>query len=181
MKRTLLGQLRHLEVNGVGWLRARRLLLSGAKLGRRVVVEGALHFVGEGDVTIGNSVTLVRGPIATEIVTHRGSRFVLGDAATVNYGASFEAWESILIGKRCMVASHVRVTDRDRGRTAPILIEDDVWLAHGAFVGPGVTIGQGSVVAAGAVVMGDVPPGRLAIGNPARTMSLDLTGKSDKR
>jgi acetyltransferase-like isoleucine patch superfamily enzyme len=33
---------------------------------------------------------------------------------------------------------------------------------------PGVTIGEGSIVAAGAVVMSDVPPNTLVLGNPAR-------------
>ena len=35
------------------------------------------------------------------------------------------------------------------------------------FPGASITIGSGSVVAAGAVVTRDVPPGCLAIGNPA--------------
>jgi acetyltransferase-like isoleucine patch superfamily enzyme len=69
----------------------------------------------------------------------------------------------------------VRLCDRTAdGEVRPIVLGDDVWVAHGAIIGPGVTIGEGSVVAAGSVVLSDVPPRSLAIGNPARAVSLDL-------
>jgi maltose O-acetyltransferase len=64
----------------------------------------------------------------------------------------------------------VHIVDRE----APITIEDNVWLAHGAIIGPGVRIGQGSIVAAGSVIRRDIPPDSLAIGNPARVLHLDL-------
>lgn len=52
----------------------------------------------------------------------------------------------------------------------PIVIEDDVWIAAGAFIGPGVRIGRGAVVGARAVVMSDVPPWKVVAGNPARVI-----------
>ena len=42
--------------------------------------------------------------------------------------------------------------------TAPVTIEDDIWIGANATILPGVSIGQHSVVAAGAVVTKDVPP-----------------------
>lgn len=50
----------------------------------------------------------------------------------------------------------------------PIVIEDDVWIGAGAFLGPGVRIGRGSVVGARAVVTRDVPSWKVVAGNPAR-------------
>jgi maltose O-acetyltransferase len=52
----------------------------------------------------------------------------------------------------------------------PIAIGDNAWLGGGVVVCPGVTIGQDTVVGAGAVVTGDLPPGVLAVGNPARVV-----------
>jgi maltose O-acetyltransferase len=52
----------------------------------------------------------------------------------------------------------------------PIAIGDNAWLGGGVIVCPGVTIGQDTVVGAGAVVTRDLPPGVLAVGNPARVV-----------
>jgi putative colanic acid biosynthesis acetyltransferase WcaF len=63
-------------------------------------------------------------------------------------------------------ASH----DIEKGNTplifSPIIIEDQVWVAADAFIGPGVTVGQGAVVGARASVFKDVEP--WTIGNPAK-------------
>ena len=55
-------------------------------------------------------------------------------------------------------------------QTAPITIEDDVWLGGGVIVLPGVTIGAGSIIGAGSVVTKNIPPHSLAVGNPCRVL-----------
>lgn len=55
-------------------------------------------------------------------------------------------------------------------RTAPIVIEDDCWIAANSVITAGVTIGKHSVVAAGAVVTKNIPPYSIAAGNPARVI-----------
>ena len=52
--------------------------------------------------------------------------------------------------------------------TAPIIIEDQAWIAADAFVGMGVTIGQGAVVGARAAVFKNVEPWTIVGGNPAK-------------
>lgn len=54
--------------------------------------------------------------------------------------------------------------------SAPIKIEDKVWIGMDALILKGVTIGEGSVVAARCVVTKDVPPYSLVAGNPARVV-----------
>lgn len=54
--------------------------------------------------------------------------------------------------------------------TAPIVIEDKVWVAADAFIGMGVSIGEGAVVGARACVFKDIEPWTVVGGNPARTI-----------
>lgn len=53
-------------------------------------------------------------------------------------------------------------------RKCQILIQNDVWIGHGATILGGVTIHNGAVVAANAVVTKDVPPYAIVAGNPAK-------------
>ncbi|WP_120077446.1 acyltransferase [Aurantiacibacter odishensis] len=62
------------------------------------------------------------------------------------------------------------VTDQTMDE-ADVIIGNDVWLATRAIVLPGSTIGDGAIVAAGAVVKGDVPPGAIVAGSPAKIVS----------
>jgi maltose O-acetyltransferase len=112
--------------------------------------------------------------IATELACQPGASIEIGSRSIFNYGVSLEAWKSIRIGDRSMFGSMVRVCDRGKAAAGPVVIGDDVWIAHGATVEPGVTLGAGSVVSAGSTVSSHVPPGSLAIGNPARCMSLSV-------
>jgi virginiamycin A acetyltransferase len=48
------------------------------------------------------------------------------------------------------------------------IIEDDVYIGHGAFIMPGVRIGTGAVVGAEAVVTKDIPPYAVVVGSPAK-------------
>ncbi len=52
----------------------------------------------------------------------------------------------------------------------PVDIGNDVYIGHGAFLMPGVTIGTGAVVGAMAVVTKDVAPYTIVAGNPARVI-----------
>lgn len=51
-----------------------------------------------------------------------------------------------------------------------VLIGNDVWIGHGAFILPGIRIGDGAIVGANSVVTKDVPPYSIVVGNPARVV-----------
>ncbi|MGF1540456.1 MAG: acyltransferase [Pleurocapsa sp.] len=51
-----------------------------------------------------------------------------------------------------------------------IVVDDDVWLGHGAIVLDGVRIGKGAVIGSGTVVDRDIPDNAIAVGVPARVI-----------
>lgn len=55
-------------------------------------------------------------------------------------------------------------------RKASIILQNDVWVGHGATIMAGVTLHNGCVAAANAVVTKDVPPYAIVGGNPARIL-----------
>lgn len=67
-------------------------------------------------------------------------------------------------------ASHDIDSPRHELLTLPIEIQDQVWVAVDAFIGPGVKIGQGAVVGARAAVFKDVEPWTVVGGNPAKVI-----------
>ncbi|MCY1015083.1 acyltransferase [Pyxidicoccus sp. MSG2] len=164
-------------VRAVALARARWLFRSVQSVGRNVAAYGPMTVQNEGTIQLGDRLTFVGGMMPSSLVCHPGARLSIGSDTQFNYGVSLEAWESVTLGERCMFASFVRVGDRDGHRTAPIVIEDDVWVAHGAIIMPGVRVGARSVVSAGSIVTQDVPPDSLAMGNPARNMSLELVAR----
>jgi maltose O-acetyltransferase len=54
------------------------------------------------------------------------------------------------------------------GKGEPIRIEDGVWIGANATITPGVSIGFKAVIGAGSVVVNDIPPYCIAVGNPCR-------------
>ena len=76
------------------------------------------------------------------------------------------------------VTVHQGVTigiESDPNPAVPV-IEDDVVLGAGACILGGITLGRGAMIGANAVVLADVPAGRVAVGVPARILG---QGKAD--
>jgi len=104
---------------------------------------------------------------------HIGQGTEIGDRTIINVSQRIE------IGARCSISWDCDIGDSDFHQvimadgqrppvTAPVVIEDDVWIGSHCLIFKGVTIGHDSVVAAGSVVRRDVPPHSLVVGNPAR-------------
>lgn len=88
---------------------------------------------------------------------------------------------SIMIGDHCAISWDVEILDTDihsiigesgqaLPRTAPVAIEDRVWIGTRSIILKGATIGHDSVVAAGAIVTQSIPPFSICAGSPARVI-----------
>ncbi len=110
-----------------------------------------------------------------------GAQITIGAGTFVNYDCVMLDVAPITIGASCQIATCVQLltathpVDPGPRRAgwesgAPIVLGDNVWLGGGVIVCPGVSIGDDTVVGAGAVVTRDLPPGVVAVGNPARVL-----------
>ncbi len=162
----------------LGQIARARWVFRTCQVGDGVAAGGYVRVHGPGVIRLDPGTTFVGGMVPTELISHRGAVVEIGEGGMINYGVSLEAYGRITIGQRCLLASFVRLSDRAGDRLAPIVIGDDVWLAHGVIIEPGVTVGSGSVVSAGSVVTSDVPPGSLASGNPAQCSPLATPAKA---
>lgn len=109
----------------------------------------------------------------------------IGDQVYFNNGASVVAYCGIEIGDNSFIGDFVAVYDTNfhsidqahPARSAPVIIGSNVWLGRCVTVLPGSKIGDHTVVSAGSIVKGDLPPGVLAAGNPARPVKdLEVSG-----
>lgn len=162
--------------NGIARARALWAFRDASALGRSTIANGPVRVNARGGLSIGECVVFVSGVVPCELTVHAGAALAIGDECTFNYGVSIVAQRQVVVGRRCMFGSHVRISDApESGPARPVAIGDDVWVAHGAVIAPGVRIGDGAVVSAGSVVTQDVPARAMAMGNPARIMSQGLT------
>jgi maltose O-acetyltransferase len=178
----LLNELpRALKSPGLAWpvLNAQLKLRRVTRLPLSVRLWGRAFVINNGEIELGERVRIIGKTVPVELVAHHGARLTIGDGSFLNYGSSISAHSSVTIGDNCLIGNYVNVMDsdyhdlieRDRpGPSAPIIIEDDVWLGTRAIVLKGVRIGKGSAVGAGSVVTRDIPPNSLAFGVPAKVI-----------
>lgn len=145
------------------------------------------NFYGDpGKITVGKN-SHIRGRLL--IYGHEG-KICIGDWCYVGVRSEIWSMASITIGDRVLIAHNVNIHDGtahsanpverhhhfrhiiEKGHprlaaelpgvySAPVVIEDDVWISFGVTILRGVRIGRGCVIAAGSVVTCDVPPGMI--------------------
>lgn len=116
-------------------------------------------------------------------VTARNTQIVVGAGTKVNNRSKFVAeGPGIEIGRNVLIGRSTEIYDSDRHDLDParrrrgtpkmgrVVIEDGVFIGAGVRIGKGVRIGRGSVVGMGSVVVGDLPAGIVAAGNPCRVV-----------
>ena len=113
---------------------------------------------------------------------------IIGD--NVGIGARCVFLSDVTIGNKVLIAACVAflnsddhnyniigktIWDSGRGDKFKIVIEDDVWIGHGAIILSPAMIGRGSIIAAGSVVTKDVTAYSIVGGNPAKLIKSRFT------
>jgi putative colanic acid biosynthesis acetyltransferase WcaF len=100
----------------------------------------------------------------------------MGAYSCIASGVDCYCADKIIIGANTVIsqkvslytASHDITSSQHTWISAPIVIEDQVWIAAESFIMMGLTIGKGAVVGARAAVFKDVKPWTVVGGNPAK-------------
>lgn len=148
-------------------------LRAATRLGSRVRTIGRPLVENRGRLLIGDDCVFNSSMAPVELLAGEGASLEIGPGALVNFGALIAARGRVTIGRNVAVGPWSIIADTelpDEDGAKPIELGDDVWLAGRVTVLPGSRIGSGSVIAAGAVVSGEIPPGVLAGGAPARVL-----------
>lgn len=122
------------------------VVLPGAKIGRNCNI--CSHVFIENDVIIGNEVTIKNG---------------------------VQIWDGITIEDRVFIGPNVTFTNdmKPRSKIYPpeflkTVIKKGASIGANATILPGITIGENALIGAGSVLLNDVEPNSLWVGNPAR-------------
>jgi acetyltransferase-like isoleucine patch superfamily enzyme len=129
---------------------------------------------------------------ATIIVKGNNLQFRLGKCSAIGGGRFVVMGQSnkIEIGENCMLADQLEIWSTDShpiydedhhliNPSAPVIIQNDVWIGSRSAVLKGVTIGNGAIIGMNSVVTKDVPPHSVCVGNPAKVIKSNVTWKRD--
>jgi len=162
-------------------LRHAATLASTAQIESEGTIE---NFLGDPNCIIIGEKSHIRGRLLTY---GHGGKISIGAWCYVGVRTEIWSMESIEIGNRVLIshnvnihdgtahsqnaserhehyrhilrAGHPRTSEHMPGiSSAPIIIEDDVWISFGVTILKGVRIGTGSIIAANSLVAKDVPP-----------------------
>ncbi len=157
--------------------------LFGVKYGKGLKISGTVCVVNKGKITMGDNVRInsnvsscpVGGPYKTSFLTENDGEIIIGNNVGMS-GTAIVSREKVTIGNNVMLGSGTCVYDTDfhstvlsdrisvpeKGvKSAPVVIEDGVFIGARSFILKGITIGENAVIGAGSVVTKSVPAGEI--------------------
>ena len=141
------------------------IVFAGTRIGARVIV-GDQACVRE-RVTLGDDVVVGRGTLVENDTTVGALTRIQADA----YITAYSTLEENVFIAPCVITTNDNFMGRTERRHKLIkgpTIRRGARIGGGATLCPGIEIGEEAFVGAGAVVIADVPPRAVVVGNPAR-------------
>lgn len=100
----------------------------------------------------------------------------IGDCVFISFNVVIADTDFHPIEPAARLADAIAVSPLANGRprppilTAPVIIEDDVWIGPNVTILKGVRVGAGAFLEPGAMITRDVPPRARMLGNPAQVV-----------
>ena len=186
------------------WYVQRNLKRSKAVVGEGLVINGlpTINICMGSTLRIGVNCKLNSGERANPLCGHRKvnlslvtprSSLSIGDNVGMS-GVTIFCANSVQIGNFVNIGAGVQIYDTDFHpidlyarrlhienliETAPVVIEDDVWVGVDVKILKGVRIGKGAIIGAGSIVTRSIPAMVVAAGVPARVIR-SLSCKRDR-
>lgn len=168
------------------------LKVNGVVFGKNLQIPGKVTWaiwgskVSIGDnfyLSSGNGVNHITSNLQADVYVESQAMLAIGN----NVGMSstrIRVHESVTIGDNVKIGGCVLITDtnghpmdyvvrrssNEGTKSAPVVIEDDVWIGAHCIILKGVTIGARSVIGAGSVVTKSIPADCVAAGNPCKVI-----------
>ena len=154
-----------------------------ASVGRNLSLDGLPFVQGNAEIHIGNDVYLGGQITIMSARSLQRPRLVLENRVELGWRVSITVNREVVIEEYARVSFDCRISDSDghpreadlRAQNAPVDPKDirpvricrHAWIGNASHIMKGVTIGEGAVIGANSVVISDIPPYCLAMGNPA--------------
>ena len=166
-----------------------RLVLLKLRHGKRLQTDGICFICPGVKLEIGRDAQLRIGRWAwighdCKIRVHEG-QVSIGAKTVIGQECTISAFQSVSIGRECIIADRVMMIDFDHGVTEverPIRLQGiykrdvsvghNVWIGYGACILRGVTVGDNSVIGTSSVVTKQFPANAVLAGAPAHVIRM---------
>lgn len=140
------------------------------EIGANCEVAGTLYSMADGTITIGDHTEIRENSFIGSVNSVSiGSHVIISNNIKI-YDNNNHPTSPAARHQMCQNGFHGEAWRWTHADSAPVVIEDDVWIGERSVVLKGVRIGRGSIIGCDSVVTKDVPPFSVAAGNPARVV-----------
>lgn len=178
------------EISGINERNQRQFLAQSATIPASVSIKKGIVIINNQNnpakISFGDKSRICEN-VELRVSAHSGE-IKVGSNSLLNSNCHLHSMSNITIGNRVLLSYNVSIFDNNshpldpklraehwtnedidaQVSTAPVIIEDDVWIGANVTILKGVTIGKGSIIAANSVVTDNVESLVVMAGNPAK-------------
>ena len=160
------------------------------RVGRGLQLWALPHVTGHTKIYIGDYVNIYGHMGVSSGRIFDDPTLQIGDRVDIGHNVFFTVNRQVVIEDEVNIASFVHIVDSDShprnpylraqklppspDEIKPVRICKRAWIGLGSFIMKGVTVGEGAIVGSNSVVISDVPPFSVVLGNPARVIVKDV-------